>query len=68
MHKKCMKPAADPLWGTALVMTTATKKMTQMPRQYHPNLKGKGWVCVEDAEADMEEVDNCVGDAEEGPV
>ena len=27
-----------------------------MPQQYHPNLKGKGWVCVEDAEADAEEV------------
>ena len=56
MHKKCMRQVLDPLWGTASAMTTVTKKMTQMPQQYRPNLKGKGWVHVKDAEADMKKV------------
>ena len=27
-----------------------------MPQKYRPNLRGKGWVHVEDTEEDMEEV------------
>ena len=57
MHKKHMRQASDPLWGTVSATTTATKKTTKMPQQYCPNLKGKEWVHVEDVEADTEEVD-----------
>ena len=32
-------------------------RTSQMPQKYRPNLRGKGWVCVEDAEEDAEEVD-----------
>ena len=28
-----------------------------MPQKYRPNLRGKGWVRVEDTEEDMKEVD-----------
>ena len=56
----CTKPrskVSDPLSGTPLTTTTATKKTTRMLQKYRPNLKGKGWVHVDVAEEDVEEVD-----------
>ena len=47
---------SDPLSGIPSTTTTATKKMTQMPQEYCLNLKGKGWVRVDTAEKDAEEV------------
>ena len=56
-HKGPTKWVLDPSRGTPLLATTATKKTTQMPQKYHPNLKGKGWVRVVDTEGDKKEVD-----------
>ena len=57
MCKRPTKWVLDPLLGTASAMMTVTKRTTQMPQQYHPNLKGKGWVLVTDTEVDKGEID-----------
>ena len=61
MHKRPTKQVLDPLLGTPSVVMTATTRMAQMPQQYCPNLKGKGWVHEVDAEAGEEEVNKICG-------
>ena len=56
-YKRPKKEVLDPPSGTPSTTMTATKKTTQMPQKYRPNLRGKGWVHMEDNEADTKEVD-----------
>ena len=56
-YKKPRREVLDLPSGTPSTLTTATKKTTQMLQKYHPNLRGKRWVRVEDAEKDTEDGD-----------
>ena len=56
-YKRPKREVLDLSSGTPSTMMTATKRTTRMPQKYRPNLRGKGWVRVEDTEEDAEEVD-----------